>query len=276
MTRAAHDEAPDAATHLHATGRRAHPALEFSRHTWSDGHVVMSAPLRAETTRAKPANRRTRRRAEIREKLFQSALSLIMRRGLQQTTVSDITEAADVGKGTFFNYFPTKEHVLVEFYARHRERLEERLRAVRKGQESAIAALETIMARLSEESAESPALVRSFWLAVVSSDDVSRIVMQQLDINNRHIEELCLIGQQQGDLRRDWPAIDLAHAVRDIGFGSALFWALRPGKPLDALLRHNLDLIRAPRTADVALFNGKRRPAASRAHHGTPPRRRAR
>jgi AcrR family transcriptional regulator len=223
----------------------------------------MITPQRLESTRAKPENRRSRRRAEIREKLFQSALTLIMRRGLQQTTISDITEAADVGKGTFFNYFPTKEHVLVEFYERHRERLEERLRAVRQGQESAIEALETIMVGLSQESAKSPALVRSFWLAVVSSDEVSQIVMQQLDINNQKIEELCIIGQHQGDIRRDWPAGDLARAVRDIGFGSALFWALRPGKPLLPLLRHNLDLIRVPRGGEVALFDRKRRPASS-------------
>src|SRR3954466_10524620 len=111
--------------------------------------MLMTASRRADSPRAKPANRRSRRRAEIREKLFNAALSLIMRRGLQQTTVSDITELADVGKGTFFNYFPTKEHVLVEFYQRHRERLEERLRAVRHGQETAIEALQMIMGRLS-------------------------------------------------------------------------------------------------------------------------------
>lgn len=222
----------------------------------------MTMPRRSQPVRVAPDSRRARRRAEIREKLFEAALSLIMKRGLQQTTVSDITEAADVGKGTFFNYFPTKEHVLVEFYERHRERLEERLRAVRQGQESAIAALETIMVRLSTESARSPALVRSFWLAVVSSDDVSSIVMQQLDINNRKIEELCLIGQQQGDIRRDWPPRDLARAVRDLGFGSALFWSLRPGQPLEPLLRHNLDLIRAPRNAEVARFDRKSKAAA--------------
>ena len=84
--------------------------------------------------------------------------------------------------------------------------------------------------------------------------DVSTIVMEQLDINNRRIEELCLIGQQQGDVRRDWPAADLARGIRDLGFGSALFWSFRPGKPLEPLLRHNLDLIRAPRTAAVTPF----------------------
>src|SRR5262245_33431222 len=107
------------------------------------------------------ANRRSRRRAEIRERLFEAALSLIMQRGLQQTTISDITEAADVGKGTFFNYFPTKEHVVVEFYERHRARLEERLHAVRQGQESALTALETVMERQRQETAASPTLVRA-------------------------------------------------------------------------------------------------------------------
>jgi AcrR family transcriptional regulator len=226
-----------------------------------------TTPQPIEPSRPGGSDRRSRRRAEIREKLFQAALSLIMRRGLQQTTVSDITEAADVGKGTFFNYFRTKEHVLVEFYERHRVRLEERLRAVRQGEETAIVALETIMERLSQESAESPALVRSFWLAVVSSDDVSAIVMEQLNINSRRIEELCLIGQQQGDIRRDWPASELARAVRDLGFGSALFWSLRPGRPLGPLLRHNLDLIRAPRTANVTSLDTRRRPTAARPVH---------
>ena len=29
--------------------------------------------------------------------------------------MEDITNAADVGKGTFFNYFPSKEHILAGF-----------------------------------------------------------------------------------------------------------------------------------------------------------------
>ena len=56
--------------------------------------------------------RRARRAAETRVRLFRSALELIAERGLPNVTVEDITEAADVGKGTFFNYFASKEHVL--------------------------------------------------------------------------------------------------------------------------------------------------------------------
>ena len=60
-------------------------------------------------------SRRERHRAETRERLFRAALQLFAERGYLETTVEDITDAADVGKGTFFNYFPTKEHVLATF-----------------------------------------------------------------------------------------------------------------------------------------------------------------
>src|SRR5215469_5755079 len=60
-------------------------------------------------------SRRERRSAELRERLFRAALRLFASKGYAETTVEDITEAADVGKGTFFNYFPSKEHILMTF-----------------------------------------------------------------------------------------------------------------------------------------------------------------
>ena len=53
------------------------------------------------------SGRRERRRLETRDRLYRAALELFGERGFLETTVEDITEAADVGKGTFFNYFPT-------------------------------------------------------------------------------------------------------------------------------------------------------------------------
>ena len=60
-------------------------------------------------------DRRQRRSAETRERLFRAALRLFAEKGFAETTVEDITNAADVGKGTFFNYFPSKEHILIAF-----------------------------------------------------------------------------------------------------------------------------------------------------------------
>src|ERR1700722_13978554 len=88
-----------------------------------------TTPRRIIVSGARPG-RRERRRVETRERLFRAALELFARRGFLETTVEDITEAADVGKGTFFNYFPTKEHVLATFGA---ERLAAMERALDRG-----------------------------------------------------------------------------------------------------------------------------------------------
>jgi AcrR family transcriptional regulator len=57
-------------------------------------------------------SRRDRRRAETRERLYAAAVRLLSEFEFDAVTVEMITEAADVGKGTFFNYFSNKEAVV--------------------------------------------------------------------------------------------------------------------------------------------------------------------
>src|SRR5438045_7349252 len=64
---------------------------------------------------ASTSDRRRRRSAAIRERLFRASLELFAQKGFAETTVADITEAADVGKGTFFNYFARQDHILLAF-----------------------------------------------------------------------------------------------------------------------------------------------------------------
>ncbi|MGG3938489.1 TetR/AcrR family transcriptional regulator [Anoxybacillus kestanbolensis] len=42
----------------------------------------------------------------------QTALHLFQKQGYEQTTILQITNEAGIAKGTFFNYFRTKEEVL--------------------------------------------------------------------------------------------------------------------------------------------------------------------
>lgn len=56
--------------------------------------------------------RRERKKSETRRRITDVAIRLFRERGFESTTIDDITEAADVGRGTFFNYFPRKEAVL--------------------------------------------------------------------------------------------------------------------------------------------------------------------
>ncbi|MCC7361028.1 MAG: TetR/AcrR family transcriptional regulator [Anaerolineales bacterium] len=55
---------------------------------------------------------RERKKAATKERLYVEALELFRRKGFAASTVEDIVAAADVSKGTFFNYFSGKEGLL--------------------------------------------------------------------------------------------------------------------------------------------------------------------
>src|SRR5436190_21872993 len=78
-------------------------------------HLPVRRKLATMPPSSRRAGRRERHKADVRSRLFRAALKLFGSRGFTATTVEDITRAAGVAKGTFFNYFPTKEHLLTEF-----------------------------------------------------------------------------------------------------------------------------------------------------------------
>lgn len=53
-----------------------------------------------------------RRQRQTRARIYRAALDLFLSQGFDRTSISQISQAADIGKGTFFLYFPTKEAVL--------------------------------------------------------------------------------------------------------------------------------------------------------------------
>jgi AcrR family transcriptional regulator len=56
-----------------------------------------------------PTNRFERRRERTRQDLLAAAERVLAEKGLHQTKIADIADAADVGVGTFYLHFPTKD-----------------------------------------------------------------------------------------------------------------------------------------------------------------------
>ncbi|RUM02770.1 TetR family transcriptional regulator [Rhizobium chutanense] len=85
--------------------------------------------------------RRERKRRQTRERIEQAAMTLFLQRGFEATTIEDITEAADVSKRSFFDYFPSKEEVVFAWQDSFADRLMAEI-AARPAEEPSVAAIE--------------------------------------------------------------------------------------------------------------------------------------
>jgi len=61
---------------------------------------------------APSGDRISRRKQRTRGRLVNAALTVMAQKGVDATTISDITETADVGFGSFYNYFNSKDEIL--------------------------------------------------------------------------------------------------------------------------------------------------------------------
>jgi AcrR family transcriptional regulator len=228
------------------------------------GHIgskVVASSTAAATRAVLPrTGRRERHRTETRERLFRAALRLFAEQGYLETTVEDITEAADVGKGTFFNYFQTKEHVLATFGA---ERLATIERAVERARtEPVLPLLRELATDLAGQSKESAALLRAIYAAHASCAPVRGELHKRLQTGRRLLAELFAIAQERGEVRRDKSAAELARLVQVMLLGVTLAWALHPDSTLRGTAHDTWDLFLPGLLADTKRRSPKHRRSA--------------
>jgi len=171
-------------------------------------------------------SRRERRSAELRERMFRAALLLFASKGYAETTVEDITEAADVGKGTFFNYFPSKEHILTAFGEMQLAKLEVLIREAKTSDQPVIDMLRSLVLRMTEEPVRNPAIVRALLQANLTSVPVRGEMLRIHDRNRALLRQLIRHGQKRGEIRTDLAADEIAQAWRQTVFGTLMFWSL--------------------------------------------------
>jgi AcrR family transcriptional regulator len=203
----------------------------------------MRATARSAASKSTVPSRRLRRSAELRERLFRAALSLFAKKGYAETTVNDITEAADVGKGTFFNYFPSKEHVLLGFSEMQLGKLAIIVREIRDSHVPMRQGLRGLVHRMTEAPIQNPAVVRALLQAHLSSEVVRKEMVRLQGEHLRLIGGLLRHGQERGEVRRDLPAEEIAQILRQTIFGTLLFWSLIGDASLTERVGHALDLL---------------------------------
>jgi len=186
------------------------------------------------------SSRVERRKQATRNRIFQVAMELFLSKGYEQTTVADISEAADVGKGTFFTYFPTKEslfgHLGQMMVDRMAQTIEDGLHS-----KPASVIMRDVVASTAAWLEENQTLVRPV-IAVgrrgsLLSDSASRRRMGELLTN------LIKVGQEQGEFD---PAIlpqDAAATMMGGYFTAIMGWHLGDQRTLGQRLNAGLSIV---------------------------------
>ena len=69
----------------------------------------------------KPPTRRQLQAIQTKNKIYDKAMEVINDQGYENTTIEDMTNAAGVAKGSFYNYFETKEALILYTFQRSDE-----------------------------------------------------------------------------------------------------------------------------------------------------------
>ncbi len=172
------------------------------------------------------SDRVARRRAETRRRIFTEAMRLFQERGFDNVTVADITEAADVAKGTFFTHFPTKRDVFRYIGAE---------------------ALDALLAARSEAATVREKITRMLQAAVAWHEEhadltrmmlTARTVSLATDFGSENqralggaLVEILTAGVAAGELRADLPVVQAATLLQGAYFLTLIGWATDPEGP---------------------------------------------
>jgi AcrR family transcriptional regulator len=200
----------------------------------SSGHNS-SARLWVGAPQVNEVPRYERKKIQTRERIYRTALKLFAERGLAATTVDQITEAADVAKGTFFNYFRSKEQVFGYFIELQLAKVNEALEQVRKDK-PVRTVLRTAFQRLGAEAGSSPNLARALVAAVLGNEIARETVANGMAQGRQLLTHILTIGQARVEVRLDRRVATMSLAFQQAVFGALVVWAINPQVKLANLL----------------------------------------
>lgn len=177
-----------------------------------------------------PLSLRERKKLARKERIEQAALELFHKQGFDSTTVEEIAALADVGKGTFFNYFPTKEAVLLSLGERQMARMQETIaHNLSDATLDPIAQLKRLFETLGHalEAEERPELVR---LTVFETLRHPELLGQDRNRIRLHglLMTLIELGQAAGQVRADVEASVIAQTLEGSYFQQVFEWCAHP------------------------------------------------
>ncbi|UII57209.1 TetR/AcrR family transcriptional regulator [Cytobacillus spongiae] len=167
---------------------------------------------------------RQKKKQQTKNLLFNTSIELFKKQGFQETTVQQITDQAGVAKGTFFNYYPSKESILLEIRISQLQSINQF--AENATHQSAIEALIILFRRISEQMDKyGKKVALSIFQLLYSRPSLT--IHEATPYNQFHVTIRTIIqdGQIKGEFSSKMDSSQLATTLTNTYLGSLLSWA---------------------------------------------------
>ena len=188
---------------------------------------------------------RETRKAELRERIYTVSVRLLRKHGLDGVSIERITREIGIAKGTFFNHFESKEHIIVEWHRRLTNECMAEVEATRfRTARGAIDAFTRHQASWAERHGD---FVR-LKARVAPTSQLLRETERELDDGiHRFLGVHIEAGKERGELRDDLDARFFSSLLLDTLRSTSRRWAFgdEPGDLVTAVKRRVAFLYRA-------------------------------
>lgn len=184
---------------------------------------------------------RERQKIRRRNRIYQVAIQLFKENGFDKTTATDIARTAHVSRGTFFNYYPYKEAVLLDYGAYIVSNLHDVIEQRRATGLDAAALLEELWLELARVTQEERDLIPPLTYELINPDPVRAKAAYESMPLAKIIEPLL---RETHKVREDVSIERIAATIAYTFLMTALRWsAFHPNRPVKDELKKALTLI---------------------------------
>lgn len=183
--------------------------------------------------------RRERKKRDCKYTILRAAQQLFEEKGVDNTTINEISELADVSYATFFNYFPSKESLLIEIYKSELEDLNEFIQIKLKNETSAIKKIEEVFFELTKDCFKYRRMSMRLREIIALNPELEMLRNSVHNIFKMFLEEGIKNGEIKPDLDADYCSLFLE------GFNHSLLYNDHDMESTKAGLEMFINLIKA-------------------------------
>lgn len=166
-------------------------------------------------------SRRERKKLETKANILRASRRLFEKKGFENTSIEEITEKADVSKGTFFNHFTNKESLLAGIAEEEVDSILSYVEEELKDVTDSLEKIRLIMKRLLEDTIPYLKLTgRLMFSSIINTNGIQSPFLSVSLLLEKIVEK----GQKSGEITTAYSACDISTSIFGSYYGITFKW----------------------------------------------------